>query len=558
MEFATAVNVCWLGVAAALVWVCIGRSSDRQALLREYRSVGLVVVCAGVVTILASTTSFFGLEYEDAFEYTYGAFALARHPELAVSGTNPVCLVGTLAQCDTWGSLSHPIGFTQLVRQVSLVLGESIRLGQRVSGALTGLSAVMLFVVGRRLGLGPQGAVLSSLFLLLTPSFFALGASGLAEPAGAFLVTTVLLCATTPVSNETSEPSARLSLAAGALAVAVTVFLAAGVKRENAILVFLLPLAFVPWLLRRSPRQALFRVRSLRAIVLGCLIAAIAVLAIGRDVLLNFEIVRPSNAPPFSMTNLVDLMPGYFGHLLGYQHYLALPFLTVLGFCRLKRLSGLWVPTALSIGYILMFCSFGQSYYYQALREVPSFHFVRYTIQIAPCLALLAGGGVEMAIAAFAGSKQGTTRKRVVLFMIAAYFCVSTVFSWRLREAYSRDEESVRIQPTLAICNAVPTRSVLITAEPILANLLCSDSFFLVDYEAVGKFLGDDGLGKLLDERAVYVCERPSQGGVDPRRFPESAHALDKTAKEQFFEWEKGDTWLRVVRLHPRLQKPRG
>ena len=91
------------------VTFCSARGCDESGMDRA-------VVGGGSAAFLAVliATPVWGLEYEDAYEYEYGARFLALHETLEHDHLNPIRVDGSLVDCLATASLSHPAGIAVL------------------------------------------------------------------------------------------------------------------------------------------------------------------------------------------------------------------------------------------------------------------------------------------------------------------------------------------------------------------------------------------------------------------------------------------------------------
>ncbi len=124
-------------VGACLVAAWVGAVFDLSsyATPRLTLRVALVTVAvSGVVALLASRAVFYGLEYEDAYEYMASARLAIEKP--AAGWFNEVCLArSNPSQCDVQGATTHPIGYTSLIALASRALGSPAGAGRRVHQA---------------------------------------------------------------------------------------------------------------------------------------------------------------------------------------------------------------------------------------------------------------------------------------------------------------------------------------------------------------------------------------------------------------------------------------
>jgi len=139
--------------------------------------------------------------------------------------------------------------------------------------------------------------------LFLTPSFFALWHTGLAEPVGAFLIICAVIFSYRLVETWGEDAHRGCWIEAlYALELVCVLLLGTLVKRENAALTVVLPLVFLFQRRDAHPRRRL-DLRTMMKLVATSVVAALAQLFLLTTDVFALDAVRPSAVPLFSIAN---------------------------------------------------------------------------------------------------------------------------------------------------------------------------------------------------------------------------------------------------------------
>jgi hypothetical protein len=479
------ISLCWVGFGFLLLHFVLTDVIVRGSV----RADGWLLISLVILAVLAAAFGylwpFYGIEYEDAFEYTYSGIFLAYAVAPRLQSLDPVCVSGSLAHCQQFMTLAHPIGLGVLISW--LHMGTSLwRHGAQVVSTFASiLTCLATFLMARRWRFTTTGAMVSAVLLLITPSFLALWHTGFAEPSSAFLIICALLFShrfTQCWAGSVSSPL-RIESFHG-LALLVTLLLAVLVKRENAALVAVLPVLL---LLQTGVPNAGRKVgsRTIAKIAFVSVAAVLAMLPLLFSDVFSVEAIRTARAPLFSVGNFITLTPYYLLEFLRPRYMiLTVPLLAalVLGI-RDRRLQ---ILVVIILAYFVLFCSFAQGREFVSLHMIPFFHFRRYTLQIAPLLALLAGVGGETAIQSVRNSRLWSIRIVQILVLLTAGICVAMSMQrgLGLKYAYYRDEQQPEIAPTLRSCDDFRLRGQIISTRPLLVSLVCGADIRVRDSEA--------------------------------------------------------------------------
>jgi hypothetical protein len=498
-----------------------------------------------------SGPSFFGLEYEDAFEYAYAGALLALAPASKSGGLNPICLSGAMLNCEAIGFLSHPIGLSVLVSWLNTSFGWSAHYVQWLSAVASLSIAIGLFFSAQLLGMGAIGATSSALLFLTTPAFAALTSSGFAEPLAAALLLYAISLTTWNI-RELPKRAARGSAGNALLrgsALSLVIALAANVRRENLLLGVALPM-MCALCMRAVPRGA--RHSHFSWLVAACLGGLVLAEVANSSGLHSRQAVSVSSTePPFSIHNFGLLVPAFLSYLADWQRWFGLPVAVVLGVIEGRRRQLLLVPIGISAVYLGAFLSFSQSWYFTHRGEVPWLHFERYTLEIAPCLALVGGSGIE-SVWVFLRRRLPGFRFRAALVVLGiSGVTTGLVLGGNLKRDYANEEAEVRVRPIVLACEEIPTHGALVAVEPILVSLFCGPTRRVVAYPALGSDVDGESLRLAEQTGGLYLLENELTLADDAIRYPRAANVLSTMHRKLVRTIDSGRSRYRLYQIRP-------
>ncbi len=514
------ISVLWLLFLISLLWAMFADHGIRQCLRKN----GFVLLCviglAVVTSVLASRHMFYGQEYEDGFEYTYSGLFMARNVEARAASLNPVCLDGSLSQCSAIGLLSHPTGLATLVSWMSRVAGDSLKYVSVISAVFWTICAAIIFLLARQVGVHPVPAFAASATCLTIPMWFALATSSLAEPTATGITACALFASYQIIDRPPPHMSEFRSVWPYGLLLCFAVSIGACVKREGLLLALVIPALHL--LRTQSPRRTWREARHpWLVLLLACSSGAMLALLVTLGRVASVEAVRPGSAPPFAFMHLFVLAPKYLAHFLEWQSYAFLWPFVLLGVLSRTH----WRETVPLLGivalYALIFCSFGHTYYFAQYGEIPWFHFQRYSLQLAPWLALSIAFGADGVWQHLGRVKRGRGIARwasVALFCLAV--CWSVVLGARARLKFSEDEYATRVAPATAICQSTPTNSWILTLEPVLFGLFCGPERRIIAFDSLGAETTLRDLMSRVETGRVVHCETTNDDRAERDRYP--------------------------------------
>lgn len=530
--------VTFLWLAVLPLWACIGFSSRRLRTFSRWRSATLaaIVVASIALTLEVFGPTFHGLEYEDAFEYVYAGLLMAVDETARQQSLNPLCIRGSLNACESIATLSHPTGIATLVSWMARALGASNHYVHYISAVSFTVSGIVGYSIGRLASIPRRVAVAIPLLLFVTPSFHAIRVTSLSEPlSGTLVAAVVFLVLLQSDGQETKRTRLLISLA-----LATTVALAVLVRRDN----LLLPLAIPGSMLVLSAPGS--RRQSFLTIGVPCLTGALIVLA--SSSIGDLAIVSNSSRAPFRVMNLIDLLPVFLRHVASIGRYGVLPLLVVVGCFSSIGTGAVRLCVALIVAYSGLFLLFGQSYYYEALQEVPTFHFERYVVELAPLLAVVGAAGLNMITEAcrpwLPQSQLKSWSLGIVLLIVVSVPSVSA--GGRIRREYASEEQDTRTSPIARVCSTLPAGAELVTEEPLLVGLFCGPAQRAISFRALGRQIDQDGLHK---GSALYVVDSGTSVSVERARYPVASQLLDSFGYRSCNEFRSAGRTFRTCRV---------
>jgi hypothetical protein len=541
------ITALWLLFWVSTLWVALTdpllRSEVRGNALPY---VSLLVAAIGFVVYATNTSvALYGLEYEDAFEYAYSARFLALQPEARLSGLNSVCVDGSLLHCASIASLSHTTGLAVLASWLARATSSASSQVAIVSAGLWGISASAVCLVARRHGLALVESFAASASLVTVPIWFTLGSSSLAEPTATGIAACVLLASYRFIDQFTWTAFAEVEvrkLMPASLCITSGVALAACVKREQMLLALALPLLHI---LRSDRTLADHAKKGLSLAALGVLGIVIGIIATHGEIV-HVDVVRPGAGPLFSFAHLEVLASRYLGHLFDWGAYNAVGLVGLVGLLNRGRRRIAVALLAVATAYAVMFCSFAQTYSFEKSGQIPLFHFQRYTLEIAPYLALLFSLGLER-IRYLSGRMLAANSPYMVLLVLWLGF---SLYSARLlRHRFSNEETVVRFRPVTEICNLTPPDSWTITTVPILYALSCGNYHRVISLLEVGRRVFPSDLGVRMRTARIFFQDQGEQGD---ERYRAAYGALRAFERIRFF----GGSDAGLVELKQKTAKP--
>jgi hypothetical protein len=513
----------------------------------------VVTSCFIAQYIAIQGKSFNGLEYEDAFEYVYSGHVLGLDRQTRQFKLNPVCVQGSFDDCTTYATLAHPIGLSTLISWPVRLIGNSLEFGNTISLISMWIAAMSIYFLLLVWKVPIPVAGFSSLMFLSAPVSLSIGVSSLAEPVSAALVMisiviTVLVIA--PVDSQPSEamrPPLRFILKCALWSAMV---LAIFTKREAISLTLSIPVGCILVAIFKSEneRRSQSSATKCGAITVISSMALAFAMTLGGDALLDWSSIRPTANPSFSIDNIQRWGLDYVKHLISPQ-FLLVPPLAVVGASLVWKHRQLILLLPIVGAYLILFASFGHSYYAQVLGNTPYFHFERYTLEILPILSVMAG------LAAAWVFDQCCSRfgHRASNWGLIALGCIvigiGTSIGMLHRESLRAEEARIRTIPVKKACAILPEGSTVITFQPILFHLFCRDtSVRVIARPVIGQFVSLADL-RGFQPTGLFLWERTEAPIIENTRYPNAANLIKSVEREQVFRHKGSGTDYSLYQL---------
>jgi hypothetical protein len=261
------------------------------------------------------------------------------------------------------------------------------------------------------------------------------------------------------------------------------------------------------------------------------------VVGIEGHALFNQQAIQPGPSSTFSLHNASRWIGPYLTELFS-ARFLVLAVLAAIGLTQVRRFRQSVIVPAIIFVYIATFVSFSQSYYADVLGQIPTFHFDRYTLQIAPLLAALGGLALTRI-----GTLSSGLRPRLVAVAagatVAAVIVSGVTLGKRDRFSLRHDEQQVRLAPTQALCQATPAGSWIITSQPILVQVYCDHPPDVVD-AAVIDAISPEFLFNLRDQGRLYHWTGDADAPVEVVRYAGLRALLARSVQAPVWHYESG------------------
>lgn len=462
---------------------------------------------------------FYGLEYEDAYEYAAGGALLESNPTLE-GFLNPICLVGSRDNCEAIGTLSHPIGLSGLLALVYRLAGFQVYTASLVSIACFAATTSCVYLVSWMIMTSHWYSLFCSLAWTLAPSVFVMGGTSFSEPTSAFLIVlSVFLAFSWNARAGVGGPDVLRLLGLG-----IVLLLAVLVRRDNLALACALPLlAFLDAIDRGGGDTHRSRI-VVRLGYLGLVSAwvlACAWLALGPSVTQVGEYIHP-RASAFSIQYAMSTLRSFVASAGSWNRYGVTCVFVVAGLMLGWR-SRAYSFVKVTLGaYVILFLTFAHSYYFVEIGEVPFLHFERYGLEIGPLVSLVTGWGLYEAGRWFGAlpTPLGRLVQTVGCIGLAVLAVVCTSQAMDSRREWAQDEWRSRIGPHQEVCEGLPEGSTIISAEPLIYYLYCPQRVRVVSYQALGHQLTSDVLDSLIAQGDVFYVARFESLPASRGRWP--------------------------------------
>jgi len=481
-----------------------------------------------------SDETFFGLEYEDAYVYSVAArqFTLPHGAESDFAEL-AVCSVGSLQYC-TWSETfpGHLPGFPALLVAAELLIGYDPFLAPTVGALASSFAALALWWAALAVYRSFAAAALAASLFATTPVFALFGGSATSESVSSLPIAVAL--AATAVARQSAQFKPWLAWHGLALCAVVV---AATVRRENAILIGLVPLVLL--IRPRIVLTAFARSGAGLAWVSAALFAAWPVV-----VSLQSE-VGEFGEFSFGLSRLLETSTEVLGALIEPRWFGLTAIAGAVGAAvavsSLREEQAPWdrklllVALTAALGMAAMYASHVRSTYQLMGVSVDQFDFLRYLSNIGVFLCLQVPAAVWFM---WRGQSVGPIRSRASLAFALMWVGVSAGAAWILRIEMVAVEQRVRIEPAIAAIAAsadLGDRYPILTFEPLVVQIFAGPATKVIALP----FLAPDRVGE-FSGRVLYLRQDQYENDVNRRRYAEALAALPKGGSTVL---RSGKTW---------------
>lgn len=488
---------------------------------------------------------FQGLEYEDSYVYTVSGRYLGAGSLDHVNSRylTTVCAVGNWNSCKISDTFSgHFVGYPFMIALVSRLLGYSPKIGSYLSLSASVIAVVLIFLIGELID--PNGFVglAGSLVFCLTPTFAVQGVGTYAEPVSNALIVMCLLLGICFMNANDGQP--RLGFFINWVALTLTALFAVVVKRENVLLIPVIALSGI--VVETAKGDIVTRAKWIRYLMA---VASIS-LCVGftfRELQL-VRVIESETAEfrtfPFNPAIFRTMFPLFARSYLSPSWYLGVGIFILLGSIGsiyYKR-RGVF-PCSLFVAYIILYSSHVRSYYQLHSGDVSEFDTIRYSMNVAGILSIIAGIGISFVMMLVIRSRARPLSRRYLVptlcFLIGSYAVASWLLTRRLKEDVIANELAVRIQPAQAALELVSKLGVpnvfVITLEPLIVQMLARAPVKVVDL----RYLNEDLVEELSEENPhielLYVEQAAYASEVNRERYRKAFRCVDGMHKNPLY-----------------------
>jgi hypothetical protein len=490
---------------------------------------------------------FQGLEYEDSYVYTVSGRNLDSG-SLFCDFSNScylttVCAVGNWNSCKISDTFSgHYIGYPFLIALTSRLLGFNPMIGSYLSLSASLIAVVLIFLVGELIDPGGFVGLAGSLVFCLTPVFAVQGVGTYAEPVSNALVVTCLLLGICFLNSDNEQSS--LGAVINWAALTLTVLFAVVVKRENVLLIPMMVVAGMA--VEAGKRGSVTRIKWSRyqmAVTSICLCIGFTLSQLRFVRTLKSETAEFGTFP-FNPAVFKTMFPLFAKSYLSLSWYLGVGILVLLGSIGsiyYKR-RGIF-PFSLFVAYLVLYSSHVRSYYQLQTGDVSEFDTIRYSMNLAGILSIIAGLGISFVMMLVARSRvHARIRKYLVTILwvlIGSYGVTSWALTRSLKEDLTANEATVRIQPAQAALQLVSklsiTNTFVITLEPLIVQMLAREPANVIDF----RYLDEDLVEELLKEdphlELLYVEQAAYASEENRGRYRNAFTLVDSMQKDSLY-----------------------
>ena len=444
--FITTVLFLLSGVLA--IGTLVGCRSIRNTLRSRWGLILLLLLVNLILKLPWGEPPYHGLEYEDCFVHQAVARQLRydiNFLPIELAYREAVFSVGSIDNGVGYQTFYNTIGYPAAIRLLQCALGDGPLSGHLVSLFSSTMSVVLVVLLASRISWNSALPLIAGGAFTCMPIANSCAMTTSAEVFSSFYVALALLLAYVLVQEQRPGWGGAIPY----IALIVTLMFSILIKRENLLLLLLLPLVF--YFAAEVNLDSRWR-RVTSSLRMSAIIAAPTLLFVGL-VAGVFSIYRAEEtaiqANAFSIHYLTLLGAIYLKALSQPNHYLIFGMSLVFLPIAMWRLRKIRPVSLVVLGYILMYASHWPGYYLLKGSDASIWDATRHLANIAPLLAIVSAGCLLSLLPAreFQFGSAWLTRAAVGITILLTV--IAGVLTFQLRSELTCDEQLTRIEPVM-------------------------------------------------------------------------------------------------------------
>ena len=462
---------------------------DSRPNLQTKKKVLFLIVASLLILIFITRMPIYlfdGLEYEDSYIYKSTARFIYSNFHKPIDVPNPfltnTCSFGSIKNCVSISTYSgHLIGFPSLIALLHILFGYSPYTANLLSFSFSIFALIPLILTFRKDISNSYYPLIPAVIFLFLPVANVYSITSLSEVTSSFFIIStiyVYICANDKHIDDNIPIYFKIFYW---LAYFLILFSALLIKRENAILLFSLPIYPLLTLLRFS------NINSNKNIFSAIIVTIIfhSILVIFYIFILNiFDTVNVENfeisAQSFSISHFFKLFPIFFNALTSFRFFSISFVLIVLSLIFIKK-SNIYLTLLLTFTmYFFVYSFHHRSLYFIETGEVFLSDTFRYLTNISPLIALLSSYGFVFLFKLCSSSKILSYKPLQIVFIIFLLL-TNILCSFSLRKQLISQEFLRRKHPVFSSIDYIKNRSsLLITFNSLLFHIYADNTFFTI------------------------------------------------------------------------------
>jgi hypothetical protein len=434
----------------------------------------IIVIIASAQIIATTTLPFMGLEYEDSYVFSVHAKRLYEGFRTTIDPLQThVCVLGSLRNCEldatSGGHLTNMPSITTLFHYI---FGYNALQTNYNNIIFSAFSSFIIYLTLSHYNTNSNMKLVLTIAYLITPAIGTFHASALSETVSAFYLC-VLIYSYSVISKECDNNiNAKISYYMIICVYSFTLMLLT--KRDNSAAIAL-PIV----LLLYSHTKFTFLDKNF-ILSLSMIIVFIIYYTIFNFLGVEADETIDINAPTFSVTYLVQLVPIFIEALINPLWFSFIPLLSFYGALITiyqKNIRIKTIPISLmTITYFIMYCSHYRGYYFIKNGYVESFEALRYVNNFYPLIIILASFALNNII-------NIKHKISIPTKIITICFLLSTLISFiHVWKDWTNHEADEMISPAKLISKEITNESsYLMTDIPLVFQLFGSSNLNIID-----------------------------------------------------------------------------